>query len=77
MLGKDERYGGVVLGKDRFNKDVSLCYFKYLSYMSTVHILNKKRKLALFSNKNAQQNTSIFFQKVLIYEGRSSNKTPT
>ena len=26
MLGKDERYDGMVLEKDRFSKDVSLCY---------------------------------------------------
>ena len=25
-LGKDERCGGVVLGKTRFNKDIPLCY---------------------------------------------------
>ena len=25
-LGKDEKYGGVVLGKNRFNKDIPLCY---------------------------------------------------
>ena len=38
-------------------------------------ILNKKRKLTLFGHRNAQQSTSIFFQKVLVYEGRSSNET--
>ena len=27
-LGKDERYSGVVLGKDHFSKDVSLCYYE-------------------------------------------------
>ena len=25
-LGKDEKYGGVVLGKNCFNKDIPLCY---------------------------------------------------
>ena len=41
QIEKDERYGGVVLGKDRFSKDVSLCYhgisIQIISYMSTVH----------------------------------------
>ena len=26
--GKVERYGGVVLGKNRFNKDISLCNYE-------------------------------------------------
>ena len=40
MLGKDERYSGVGLGKDRFSKDVPMCYYEIslqLYCMSTVH----------------------------------------
>ena len=41
-LGKDEMYGGVVLGKNRFNKDIPLwyheIYFNSFSHMSTLHV---------------------------------------
>ena len=49
-LRKDEMYGGVVLGKNRFNKDIPLCSimrfhfnsFSY-SYMSSYVDLNQRR----------------------------------
>ena len=52
MLGKDIKYGGVVLGKNRFNNDIPLCYheisLKFIqlhmySYMSSYEDQNQRR----------------------------------
>ena len=56
-LGKDERYSGVVLGKDCFSKDVPLCYYEIslqLYCMSTVNEdLNLCRFKCVFAYKVA------------------------
>ena len=38
-LGKDERYVGVVLGKNRFSKDVPLCYHEISLQFIQLYVL--------------------------------------
>ena len=37
-LGKAERYDGAVLGNNRFNKDISLCYHEILLQFIQVYV---------------------------------------